>query len=166
MRRVAILGGGGMGTALAVLLARTVDSVGLWVRDPHRAEELARTRENSRHLKGIRLPERVEPTNDAAAALDQAELFIVAIPSAFLRETLLGLSGSVSAGVPALSVVKGIERGTFARPTRIIEESLGPRPTAVLSGPSHAEEFSRGLADLRRRRRGGSRVLPAGSATC
>jgi glycerol-3-phosphate dehydrogenase (NAD(P)+) len=72
-------------------------------------------------------------------------VLLVAIPSAFLRETLTRLAPALPAGVPAVSVVKGIEHGTFARPSRIIVEALGPRSVAVLSGPSHAEEIVRGL---------------------
>ena len=57
MKRIAILGAGGMGTALAVLFARSARSVQVWARDPQRAAELARTRENDRHLPGVSCPE-------------------------------------------------------------------------------------------------------------
>jgi glycerol-3-phosphate dehydrogenase (NAD(P)+) len=70
---------------------------------------------------------------------------VAAIPTAFLRETLAGMAAEVPPGVPALSVVKGIEQGTFARPSEVIVQTLGPRPVAVLSGPSHAEEIAKGL---------------------
>ncbi|HEX8200046.1 MAG TPA: NAD(P)H-dependent glycerol-3-phosphate dehydrogenase [Isosphaeraceae bacterium] len=145
MNRVAILGAGGFGTALAVLVARASGSVALWARDPAQAAALAGTRENARHLPGVTLPEAVRPTADAAEATADAGLIIVAIPTAFLRATLTALAGQVPAGVPALSVVKGIENGTFERPSQILVEVLGPRPVAVLSGPSHAEEIARGL---------------------
>ena len=145
LRRIAILGGGGMGTALALLLARGGAAVRLWARDPARAAELARTRENARHLPGVSLPEGVTPTADAAEAAAGAELIIAAVPSAFLRATLATLTPAIPPGVPALSVIKGIELETFARPSEILREVLGPRPVAVLSGPSHAEEIARGL---------------------
>ncbi len=144
-QRVAILGAGGMGTALAVLLSRSGAEVRLWARNPAFAEELATTRENARHLPGAALPETVFPTGDAAQATDQADLILVAIPTAFLRATLTRLSGDVPEGLPALSVVKGIENETFSLPSRIIVETLGPRSVAVLSGPSHAEEIVRDL---------------------
>ena len=70
---------------------------------------------------------------------------MVAVPSAYLRETLEAIADRLPPGVPVLSVVKGIENQTFARPSRIIVEALAARPVAVLSGPSHAEEFARGL---------------------
>ena len=144
MKQVAVLGSGGFGTALAVLLARVAPTVWLWGRDPVRAADLAARRENARHLPGIRLPPEVRPTADAARVAG-ADLLVVAIPTAFLRATLCSIAHQIPPGVPALSVVKGIEIGTFARPSQIILDALGPRAVAVLSGPSHAEEVARGL---------------------
>jgi glycerol-3-phosphate dehydrogenase (NAD(P)+) len=145
MKRVAILGAGGMGTALAVLFSRTVRSVQLWSRDAAHAAELARRRVNDRHLPGITLPDRVEVTPNACDATGGADLIVTAIPSAYLRATLAGLVERIPPNIPVLSVVKGIENGTFARPSQIVVETLGPRPVAILSGPSHAEELARGL---------------------
>ncbi|CAN5878155.1 NAD(P)H-dependent glycerol-3-phosphate dehydrogenase [soil metagenome] len=145
MERVAILGTGGMGSALALLLARSGHPVRLWGRDPAQVEQIVRDRENRRHLAGIPLPEEVEPTADAERATGDADLIIAAIPSAFLRSTLSAVAGQIPQNRPVVSVVKGIERATFARPTEVIRAVLGPRPIAVLSGPSHAEELARGL---------------------
>jgi glycerol-3-phosphate dehydrogenase (NAD(P)+) len=145
MKRIAILGSGGMGTALALLFGRAGCPVRLWAREPSQADEIAGSRENRRHLSGARLPETIEVTADAAGATDGARLAVVAIPSAYLRATLGSLAGRFPGGLPVVSVVKGIENQTFARPSQIITEVLGPRPVAVLSGPSHAEELARGL---------------------
>jgi glycerol-3-phosphate dehydrogenase (NAD(P)+) len=145
MKRVAILGAGGMGTALALLFSKTVRSVQLWARDPAHAAELARTRANERHLPGITLPGNVEVTPNACDATGGSDLIVAAIPSAFLRATLAGLVERIPPRIPVLSVVKGIENGTFARPSQIVVETLGPRSVAILSGPSHAEELARGL---------------------
>lgn len=144
MEPTLILGAGAMGTGLAVLLARAGRPVTLWARDPSQAETLSRDRENRRHLPGVAIPDSVRITaepNDFAGA----KLGVVAIPSAFLRETLGHLAGALPADLPLVSVIKGIERGTFARPSEIMAQTLGPHPLAILSGPSHAEEFSRGL---------------------
>ena len=70
---------------------------------------------------------------------------MAAVPTSYLRATLARLAPELPAGVPVLSVVKGIEYGSFARPSQLIQETIGPRPIAVLSGPSHAEELARGL---------------------
>jgi glycerol-3-phosphate dehydrogenase (NAD(P)+) len=169
MKHLTILGAGGMGTALAWLLAKSGRAVTLWGRDPARVGQLIATRENALHLPGVRLPDSVRPTPDAAEAAQGAELIVVAIPSAFLRATLTALADRLPSGVPVLSVVKGIEStpteppgqsGTepqsppaalrprpsgFARPSQIVVAALGPRPVAILSGPSHAEEIARGL---------------------
>jgi len=145
MNRIAVLGAGGMGTALAVLFARTAHSVRVWARDPARAAEIDGARENARHLAGVRLPDHVAVTSDPAAATEGCDLIVVAVPSAYLRATLAAIADRVPPSVPALSVVKGIENRTFARPSRIIAEALGERPVSVLSGPSHAEELARGL---------------------
>jgi len=144
MKRVAVLGAGGMGTALALLFARTAQ-VTLWARESARASEIARTRENARHLPGVRLSDSIDVTHDAATAVHGAELIVVAIPTSYLRATLNSLAISIPTAIPALSVVKGIENETFARPSEIILATLGQRPVAVLSGPSHAEELARGL---------------------
>lgn len=145
MKRVAILGAGGMGTALAVLLAKGQCAVQLWSRTPAHAAELRAARENVRHLPGVRLPEEVVATSNACDATAAADLIVAAIPSAYLRATLSALEDRVPAGVPVLSVIKGIENDTFALPSQIITETLGPRLVSVLSGPSHAEELARGL---------------------
>jgi glycerol-3-phosphate dehydrogenase (NAD(P)+) len=145
MKRVAILGAGGMGTALALLFDKAEIGVHIWSRDELHAEEVARDRINCRHLPGVRIPETIAVTGRVAEAMEGAELLVAAIPTSFLRATMQGLAGHVPPGVPCLSVVKGIENGTFERPSQIIAETLGGRPVAVLSGPSHAEELARGL---------------------
>ncbi len=145
MKRVAILGAGGMGTALAVLFGQAVRTVQLWTRDPARAQEVQRSRQNTRYLPGVTLPDNVTVLPNACDATGGAELIVVAIPSAYLRQTLTELAEKIPPKVPALSVIKGIENATFARPSQIIEAALGPRSIAILSGPGHAEELARGL---------------------
>ena len=145
MKRVAVLGAGGMGTALALLFERGGAKVHLWSRDADRALTMSHSRINERHLPGIEIPRSITITSNACDATEGADLIVAAIPSAYLRATLAPLIERVPMKVPALSVVKGIEVGTLARPSRIIVEALGPRSVAVLSGPSHAEEIATGL---------------------
>jgi glycerol-3-phosphate dehydrogenase (NAD(P)+) len=145
MKRVAILGAGGMGTALALLFAKPAIDVRVWSRDATHALDFASTRVNTRHLPGIHLPDSIQITHDAAQATNGADLIVAAIPTSFLRATLERIAAEIPASVPVLSVVKGIEYGTFARPSQIIQQTLGERSVAVLSGPSHAEELARGL---------------------
>jgi glycerol-3-phosphate dehydrogenase (NAD(P)+) len=145
MKRVAILGAGGMGTALALLFARRGLSVRLWARNEADASAMARTRENSKHLPGVKIPMEIGITSNACDATEAADLIVAAIPSAYLRSSLASIAERVPLKIPVLSVIKGIENETLARPSRIIVETLGPRPVAILSGPSHAEELARGL---------------------
>jgi glycerol-3-phosphate dehydrogenase (NAD(P)+) len=145
MKQIAILGSGGMGTALALLFDRAGSAVRLWSRSADRARELKQSRLNERHLPGVQIPERIEITGVAGDALEAAELVVAAVPSSYLRGVLAGVAVRVPAEVPFLSVVKGIENGTFLRPSQIVLEALGSRDVAILSGPSHAEEIARGL---------------------
>lgn len=145
-RSFAVLGAGGWGTALAVLLAKNAaHRVSLWSARPEHAGLLQERRENVRLLPGIPIPEAVFLTTDIRKAVDGAELLLVATPTVFLRTTLQRIAPDVPAATPVVSVVKGIENATFRKPTEIILETLGERPVAVLSGPSHAEEVAREL---------------------
>jgi glycerol-3-phosphate dehydrogenase (NAD(P)+) len=144
---VAILGAGGMGTALALLISKSSTDVNvrLWCRDPEHAGQMAHSRINVRHLPEVMIPDSIEITDKAAAAIGGADLIVAAIPSSYLRDALTGIAAVVPAQVPVLSVVKGIEYGTFARPSQIIKTAVGSAAVSVLSGPSHAEELARGL---------------------
>lgn len=141
----AILGDGAWGTAIALLLAQSpAHRVTLWSARPANAQLLRETRENRHYLPGVPIPATVELTSDIAAAA-QADVWIAAIPTVYLRQTLTPLSAQLRALRPVVSLAKGVENRTFLRPTEIIREVLGERPVAVLSGPSHAEEVSRNL---------------------
>ncbi|MCS7046099.1 MAG: NAD(P)-dependent glycerol-3-phosphate dehydrogenase [Gemmataceae bacterium] len=144
--KFAILGAGGWGTAVAVVLSQNpAHRVSLWSARPTHAAALQHERENRRYLPGVPIPPAVELTTDIDAAAAEADLLITAIPTIYLRDVLLRCAGHVPPVCPALSLTKGIEIATFRRPTEIIAETLGPRPVAVLSGPSHAEEVARGM---------------------
>jgi glycerol-3-phosphate dehydrogenase (NAD(P)+) len=146
VRKVTVLGGGAMGTGCSILLSEQADcSVALWLRNPAEAAEMSHSRENRRLLPGIRIPESVTISADIARAAAQADLFVAAIPTAYLREALTPLAAHVPSGRPVISVIKGIENETFLRPSEIIRQVLGERDVVALCGPSHAEEFTRRL---------------------
>jgi glycerol-3-phosphate dehydrogenase (NAD(P)+) len=141
----AVLGNGSWGTAVAVHLARNSDyRVRLWGALPETVEAMRRLRENVPLLPGVHIPEPIVLTADPAEAVDGADCWISAIPTAFLRACLQRFTSLVRP-VPVISLSKGIENGTFYRPTEIIREVLGVSQIAVLSGPSHAEEVGRGM---------------------
>jgi len=143
----AVLGDGAWGTALAVLLAARPDHrVRLWSARRENGELLRQTRENVHLLPGVRIPESVELTRDARAAVAGADLWVTAIPTVYLRATLERVRRELGEGdvPPVVSLTKGIEVSTFRRPSEVVAEVLGAKRTVVLSGPSHAEEVSRG----------------------
>jgi glycerol-3-phosphate dehydrogenase (NAD(P)+) len=142
----AILGDGAWGTAIALLLARNPNHrVILWSAREENARILRERRENVRLLPGVPIPEAVELTSDIERAAASADLWIAAIPTVYLRETLRRIAPALHPPRPVLSLAKGLENETFLRPTEIIGHILGVERVAVLSGPSHAEEVSRGL---------------------
>src|SRR5262245_25856570 len=144
--KVTILGDGAMGTACAILIAsKPSNTVSLWSAFPDQAEQMQAERENAKFLPGVRIPANVSVTADIGRAIEGADLFVSAIPTVYLRKTLGTIREAIAANAPAVSIIKGIENETFERPSEIIANVLGKRPTVVLSGPSHAEEISRHL---------------------
>lgn len=135
-----------MATACAAVLAEKPEvDISLWTRSPEVALEMSALRENRRLLPGIRIPSRVEITSEMERAVSGSEFLVVAIPSAFLRSTLGEYRHLLTENRPVISVVKGLENGTFLRPSQIIADVLGQRSVVSLSGPSHAEEVARRL---------------------
>src|SRR5262245_12083733 len=146
MSTVAVFGSGGWGTAIAGLLARKTGTVvRLWAARPQTATRLIADGENKAQLPGVPIPPAVRVTADAAEAAADADGWVTAIPTAFLRTTLARLRTAYRPATPVVSLTKGIEHDTFRRPSEIVAEMLGAAPVAVLSGPSHAEEVARGL---------------------
>jgi glycerol-3-phosphate dehydrogenase (NAD(P)+) len=142
----AVLGDGAWGTAIALLMAAHPEHrVRLWSARPENGRILQERRENVRLLPGVPIPESVRLTTDVAEAAGGADLLIAAVPTVYLRATLRPVAAALRDRRPVLSLAKGLENATFLRPTEILAEVLGPRPLGVLSGPSHAEEVSRGL---------------------
>ncbi|MBI4230171.1 MAG: NAD(P)-dependent glycerol-3-phosphate dehydrogenase [Planctomycetes bacterium] len=147
---VAILGDGAWGTALALVLHGKGVEVRVWSAFPDYAREVARTRHNVRYLPGVKVPRAIAWGSDLAEAVRGARVWVVAIPTQFIRRTLApealeGARAHLRRGVVVVTVAKGIEVGTGRRNSQVIREVLGRVPVCVLSGPSHAEEVSRGL---------------------
>lgn len=143
--RFCILGGGAMGTACASLLAENSEHrVRFWVRNPEHAEAIRQTRENSRLLPGVTIPDAVDVTADPSEALADAELVAVCIPTKGIRLALTALSEWIPDSALLLSAAKGIEVDTLIRPSQMIQELLGDRPVVAFGGPCHAEEVACG----------------------
>ncbi|GGC26484.1 glycerol-3-phosphate dehydrogenase [NAD(P)+] [Siccirubricoccus deserti] len=141
-RRIAVLGAGAWGTALAIQAARAGAAVTLWGRDPARVAAMAAARENARHLAGLPLPPGVAPTADATAALAGMGMAVLAVPVQHLRTVLAKLPRPLP---PVVVVAKGVERDTLRLPLEILAEACPGLPVAVLSGPNFAHEVAIGL---------------------
>ncbi len=140
---LAVLGDGAWGTAIALLLAKNSrHRVRLWSARPATGLLLRESRENMRLLPGALIPESVHLCTDPAEAIAGADFGISAIPTVYLRTTLMRFQGCDA--LPFVSLTKGIENETFSRPSEIISDATGSKRVAVLSGPSHAEEVCRG----------------------
>lgn len=143
--RIAVIGSGSWGTAMAGLLAPRAGEVALWCRDPELAAAVEKTRKNPRHLKDYELPANVRAVADRGLAVRDVEVVVVAVPSAYLRATCRGFAGLVPEDVPVLVLTKGVEAGTGELMVDVVADELGGRDRmAALSGPNHAEEICLG----------------------
>jgi glycerol-3-phosphate dehydrogenase (NAD(P)+) len=145
VRRLAIIGGGAWGTALAAVGARAGAEIVLWARDLKIVAAINQNHENPLFLPGVILDRTILATNDAAAALADADAALIVVPAQFLRGVLTMLAPLADAGLPLLLCAKGIEIGSLMTMSEIACEILPGSPVAVLSGPSFAAEVARGL---------------------
>jgi glycerol-3-phosphate dehydrogenase (NAD(P)+) len=150
--RIAILGGGSWGTALAIVLsrARRKHDISLWVHDPALAESLQRERENKIYLPGQRLPDKVRVSHRLEEVLAGTDIILGAMPAAHARHVyteVLPLVDRNAKSVVIVSATKGLEPATHLRISEVIAQVLPPEiaaSLAVLSGPSFAAEAARG----------------------
>ncbi len=152
MTKIAILGGGSWGTALAIVLSRShrPHDVSLWIRDPLLAVATSGSRENSFYLPGCHVPRSVEITSDLATALREADHIVGAMPAAHAREIYTRAISSLAKtpSVVFVSAIKGLEPSTHLRMSEVLAQlfaakSSPPLQVAVLSGPSFALEAAR-----------------------
>lgn len=144
MTTAAVLGTGAWGTTFASVLADAGTSVTLWGRDPDAAHAINSTHTNPRFLPGLTLPESIRATDDAGAAMDGADLVVVALPAQHVRGIVAPLAGAVPATATVVSLMKGIELGTHARMSEVLTDvwNLDPQRVAVVSGPNLAREIA------------------------
>ena len=145
MEKVLILGGGGWGTALAIVLSRGGHDVRVWGRDPEYMAHLEERRENPKFLPGVMIPPGIRFGSDVEELAQGAATHVSVVPTQFLRATLGGLRARMPSPKVIVSCSKGLETSTLRRPSEILAELWPQARGVVLSGPSHAEEVSRGL---------------------
>jgi glycerol-3-phosphate dehydrogenase (NAD(P)+) len=149
LSRIAILGGGSWGTALAIVLsrARRKHEISLWVHDRGLAESVRRDRENRSYLPGHRLASEINITGEIPEAISGAQIVIGAIPTAHARAVFSTAAASLSPDSMVVSAAKGLEPATHKRMSEVVLEVFSRKLAsrlAVLSGPSFAVEVARG----------------------
>ncbi|UCG57880.1 MAG: NAD(P)-dependent glycerol-3-phosphate dehydrogenase [Phycisphaerales bacterium] len=152
-KSISIIGDGGMGTVLAMLLCEKGVSTRMWGYDREQLAEIEKRRENKKFLPGHSLPQSLRFEPDDKRIMAGAELIVSAVPCQFTRSVWARLRDYVPDGVSILSVTKGVENDTLLRPTQILADVLSEKlkaknsklKTAVLSGPTIADELARRL---------------------
>jgi glycerol-3-phosphate dehydrogenase (NAD(P)+) len=145
VKRLAIIGAGAWGTALAVVARRAGANPVLWARSPDVVATVNERHENPFYLPGIALDPAIAATADIETAVAGADAAVLVVPAQFVRGVLATLRHRVPGGFPLLHCAKGIETGSLATMSQVGAEMLPDSPSAVLSGPSFAAEVARGL---------------------
>ena len=143
MTRVAVVGAGSWGTAVAALAASNAPTV-LWARRPDLAEEIRRHHTNGTYLPEAKLPEGLDATSELEQAVSGSDVVVMGVPSHGFREILEGVAPHIGGGVPVVSLTKGVEQETLKRMTELIAEILPGNPAGVLTGPNLAREVVAG----------------------
>jgi glycerol-3-phosphate dehydrogenase (NAD(P)+) len=144
--RVAVLGAGSWGTALAVQAARNGLPTVLWGRDAAQMAQMRATRRNARYLPDLELPAALDYSADLVASVADAELVLVVVPSHAFPEIVRELAPHLRAGAGVAWATKGFEPGSGRFLHEVAEAVLGPdTPLAIVTGPSFAREVALGL---------------------
>ena len=141
--RIAVLGGGAWGTALANVTARAGREVTLYARSTEAAAQMQTTRKNPK-LPGVSLDKGIGITADILAAA-RVDIILLATPAQNLRDAAMALAPHLKSATPVVACAKGIERGTHRFMTEVIAEAMPDARPAILSGPNFADDVARGL---------------------
>ncbi len=144
MAKIGIIGSGSWGIALASLLHNNGHHVTVWSALESEIDSLKKTRK-LKTLPDLILPDSMEFTADLEQAMDGRDMLVTAVPSVYVRETAAKMRSFCREGQIIVNVAKGIEESTLMTLSDILTEEIPQAEVAVLSGPSHAEEVSRGL---------------------
>jgi glycerol-3-phosphate dehydrogenase (NAD(P)+) len=146
MSRIAVIGAGSWGTALAVSLARRGGhNLSLWAHSPSHAAELTETGENLRYLPGFILPADIRITSKLTQAIEGADILLCVTPSQHLREVMTEIAPALQPHQVLLSASKGIEEKTFFRMSQVMAAHGNNNPIGTLGGPSFAQEVAAGM---------------------
>jgi len=143
--RVAVLGAGSWGSTVASLASRNAPTT-LWARNPEVAREVNEQHSNERYLPGCTLPAALSATDSIEAAVRDADVLVMGVPSHGFRSTLEEVKKFLRPWVPVVSLAKGLEQGSHLRMTQVIEESIPDHLAGVLTGPNLSREIMAGFA--------------------
>lgn len=145
MKRISFLGAGSWGTALAILCANNGHKVTVWSKIKAETDMLREKREHVDRLPGVKLPDSIVIEDDLQAACENMDILVFSTASPFIRPTAREAEPYIKEGQIVVNVAKGIEENTLMTMCEILEDELPKADVAVLSGPSHAEEVSKGM---------------------
>ena len=145
MKKIGVLGAGSWGTALTFELSNRGHHVTVWSIAQDEVDMLNSEHEQKVKLPGVKLPAEVQATTDLQRVIEGKDLLVLAVPSPFTRSTARSMKPFVSENQLIVSVAKGIEADSLLTLTQIIEEEIPQCRTAVLCGPTHAEEVGKGM---------------------
>ena len=145
MANVSVLGAGSWGLGLALLLNNNGHNVTVWSVLNNEVVMLQTEREHKRCLPGVRIPDSITISGDTANVINNADVLVLAVASPYTRSTAKLIAPFVKEGQIIVNVAKGVEEHTLLTLCQIVEEEIPQAKVAVLSGPSHAEEVSRGI---------------------
>jgi len=150
--KIAVLGSGTWGVALARVLSLNGADVTVWSKFPEEAEKLRETRE-APNLPGVHIPEEIRFTSDPEEAAADVEFILMVVPSIFVRDTAALFAKLARKDAVWINAAKGIESDTLMTLTEVIEDEVVRRGekkpvTVAISGPTHAEEVARDLPTL------------------
>jgi glycerol-3-phosphate dehydrogenase (NAD(P)+) len=144
-KRIAVLGGGAWGTALAITATRAGHNVSLWARDAATVDAINARRENPRYLPGIGIDADFRATTDMSEAFGKAECVLLSVPAQKLRAALEGARRAIPADATLVLCAKGIEVASGKFLSAVAAEILPANYIASLSGPSFATDVAKGL---------------------
>ena len=145
MLKIAIIGGGAWGTALACVVRRSGHEAVMWIREPEVVELINAGLGNPIFLPDTEIETDIVATSDLAAAAANSDAILLVVPAQFLRRVMENLQTSLRPGTPLVICSKGVEQGTCSLMTEVVAESTDNHPVAVLSGPTFAREVAAGL---------------------
>lgn len=140
--KIAVLGAGSWGSALAILLANKGHSVEMWSRDKEQVKDMLGSRENKKYLANVKLPENLNITDDIEETIKGKDIILLSVPTHSVRQVLEDNKDLITKDQIIVNVAKGIENSSLMRISDIVAEILEDNKYVMLSGPSHAEEVA------------------------